>query len=122
MNPKDQPDGFIVNGTLPVSDDQGVHSLTDVSVFASGPGAERFRGTYNNIDIFFKMADALGQIPFTAAHARRRSGEATGIDQDCERRQVVYFTHYRFLMRTKGCLLALLSTAISPPKLRAQLP
>ncbi|KAK1235233.1 hypothetical protein PQX77_001539, partial [Marasmius sp. AFHP31] len=60
VNPQDQPEGFVVNGTLPVSDEQGVHSLTDVSVFASGPGAERFRGTYNNIDIFFKMADALG--------------------------------------------------------------
>ncbi|KAL0577138.1 hypothetical protein V5O48_004852 [Marasmius crinis-equi] len=60
VNPQDQPDGFVVNGTLPVSDDQGVHSLTDVSVFASGPGSERFRGVYNNIDIFFKIADALG--------------------------------------------------------------
>lgn len=59
VNPPDQPNGFIVNGTLPVSEPQGVHSLTDVSVFASGPGSEAFRGTYNNIDIFFKIADAL---------------------------------------------------------------
>ncbi|KAF9267837.1 alkaline phosphatase-like protein [Marasmius fiardii PR-910] len=60
VNPQDQPDGFIVNGTLPVDEAQGVHSLTDVSVFASGPGHELFRGTYNNVDIFFKMAEALG--------------------------------------------------------------
>jgi len=45
VNPADQPGGFIVNGTLPVSEPQGVHSVTDVSVFASGPGCEGFRGT-----------------------------------------------------------------------------
>jgi hypothetical protein len=28
VNPADQPQGFVVNGTLPVSNDQGVHSLT----------------------------------------------------------------------------------------------
>jgi alkaline phosphatase len=30
-----------------------------VSVFASGPGSDMFRGVYNSIDIFFKLADAL---------------------------------------------------------------
>ncbi|KAF5367547.1 hypothetical protein D9758_003660 [Tetrapyrgos nigripes] len=77
VNPSDQPDGeyhaptsvcpdadsfagFVVNGTLSVDQPQGVHSLTDVSVFASGPGSEAFRGVYNSIDIFFKIADALG--------------------------------------------------------------
>ncbi|TRM64227.1 alkaline phosphatase [Schizophyllum amplum] len=59
VNAYDNPDGFVVNGTLPVAYDQGVHSLTDVSVFASGPGSEAFRGVYNNIDIFFKLAGAL---------------------------------------------------------------
>lgn len=56
----------------------GVHSLTDVAVFASGPGAHLFRGVYDNLcvfsaadgsrfrlmmslnrDIFYKVADAL---------------------------------------------------------------
>ncbi|KAF5382183.1 hypothetical protein D9615_004372 [Tricholomella constricta] len=60
VNPVDQASGFIVNGTLPVSQGQGVHSLQDVSVFANGPGGKAFRGVYNNIDIFFKIADALG--------------------------------------------------------------
>ncbi|KAG7089490.1 hypothetical protein E1B28_011170 [Marasmius oreades] len=60
VNPKDQPDGFVVNGTLPVDEDQGVHSLTDVSVFAWGPGHEVFRGAYSNVEIFFKIADSLG--------------------------------------------------------------
>ncbi|KAF7325570.1 Alkaline phosphatase [Mycena kentingensis (nom. inval.)] len=60
LNPADEPAGFTMPGNLPTSEPQGVHSLTDVSVFASGPGAASFRGVYNSIDIFFKMADALG--------------------------------------------------------------
>ena len=82
VNPTDNVDGFVVNGTLPVSNDQGVHSLTDVPVFAMGPCQELFAGeynifiaifcwvsglmltvstgVYNNIDIFFNMAECLG--------------------------------------------------------------
>lgn len=59
VNPEDGIGGFVTNGTLPVSNDQGVHSLADVAVFASGPGAQAFAGVYNSIDIFFKIADAL---------------------------------------------------------------
>ncbi|KAF9449515.1 alkaline phosphatase [Macrolepiota fuliginosa MF-IS2] len=59
-NPDDNTDGFDVSGTLGGDEAQGVHSLTDVSIFASGPGAEAFRGVYNNIDIFYKVADAMG--------------------------------------------------------------
>lgn len=59
VNPTDSPDGFITNGTLPTSAAQGVHSLTDVPVFASGPGAELFGGVYNSVDVFFKMCSAL---------------------------------------------------------------
>ncbi|KAK7687957.1 hypothetical protein QCA50_009176 [Cerrena zonata] len=59
-NPNDQPNGFHASGTLPPSSGQGVHSLTDVSVFANGPGSDAFRGVYNNVDIFFKIANALG--------------------------------------------------------------
>ncbi|KAF2176226.1 alkaline phosphatase-like protein [Zopfia rhizophila CBS 207.26] len=60
VNPKDAPDGFVINGTLPVADDQGVHSLTDVPVFAMGPCQESFGGVYNSIDIFFGMAECFG--------------------------------------------------------------
>ncbi|KAL9101948.1 MAG: hypothetical protein Q9163_002836 [Psora crenata] len=60
VNYKDAPTGFVVNGTLPVDLDQGVHSLTDVPVFAKGPCQESFGGVYNNIDIFFAMADCFG--------------------------------------------------------------
>ncbi|KAK0615850.1 alkaline phosphatase [Bombardia bombarda] len=60
VNPKDNPAGFVVNGTLPTNQAQGVHSLTDVPVFAMGPCQETFGGTYSNIDIFYKMAECLG--------------------------------------------------------------
>ena len=60
VNAKDNTDGFIVNGTLPTNEAQGVHSLTDVPVFAMGPCQELFGGVYNNIDIFFNMANCLG--------------------------------------------------------------
>ncbi|KAI4198691.1 MAG: hypothetical protein LQ346_002711 [Caloplaca aetnensis] len=60
VNYKDAVTGFVVNGTLPVSNAQGVHSLTDVPVFAQGPCQELFGGVYNNIDIFFNMAACFG--------------------------------------------------------------
>ncbi|QIX01551.1 hypothetical protein AMS68_007068 [Peltaster fructicola] len=60
VNYKDAVTGFVVNGTLPPSADQGVHSLTDVPIFATGPCHELFRGVMNSIDIFYHMADCLG--------------------------------------------------------------
>ncbi|EHK99643.1 putative Alkaline phosphatase H [Glarea lozoyensis 74030] len=60
VNAKDNTDGYIVNGTLPTNEAQGVHSLTDVPVFAMGPCQELFGGVYSNIDIFFNMANCLG--------------------------------------------------------------
>lgn len=60
VNPKDGKDGILLNGTLPVENDQGVHSLTDVPVFAMGPCQELFGGVYNSVDIFFSMAECFG--------------------------------------------------------------
>ncbi|KAJ4389200.1 hypothetical protein N0V93_006663 [Gnomoniopsis smithogilvyi] len=59
-NPAQTVDGFVVNGTLPVSESQGVHSLTDVPVFAMGPCQELFGGVYSAIDVFYGMASCLG--------------------------------------------------------------
>ncbi|KAI1832631.1 hypothetical protein DTO006G1_1671 [Penicillium roqueforti] len=59
-NYKDAVSGFMVNGTLPLDAGQGVHSLTDVPVFARGPCQELFGGVYSSIDIFFNMAECLG--------------------------------------------------------------
>ena len=60
VNERDGLGGFVVNGTLPVSADQGVHSLTDVAVFAQGPCQDLFGGVYGNVDVFFGMAECLG--------------------------------------------------------------
>ncbi|KAJ5868373.1 hypothetical protein N7534_002926 [Penicillium rubens] len=59
-NYKDAVTGFLVNGNMPLDQGQGVHSLTDVPVFARGPCQELFGGVYNSIDIFFHMAECLG--------------------------------------------------------------
>jgi hypothetical protein len=59
-DPKDSTAGFTINGTLPTTEGQGVHSLTDVPVYAMGPCQELFSGVYNNIDMFYKMAECFG--------------------------------------------------------------
>ncbi len=63
VNPKDNPQGVTINGTLPIYESQGVHSLTDVPVYSSGPGADVFRGVYSNIEVFHKMAHILVSRP-----------------------------------------------------------
>lgn len=60
VSAEDRPGGFVVNGTLPVAESQGVHSLTDVPIYARGPCQEVFGGTYSNIDVFYKIAGCLG--------------------------------------------------------------
>ncbi|RYN62578.1 hypothetical protein AA0118_g5525 [Alternaria tenuissima] len=60
VNPEDGEGGILLNGTLPIENDQGVHSLTDVPVYAMGPCKELFQGTYNSIDIFYNMAECFG--------------------------------------------------------------
>jgi hypothetical protein len=60
VNPDDAKSGLIVNGTLPVNNDEGVHSLTDVPVFAMGPCHQTFAGVYNSIDVFYHLANCMG--------------------------------------------------------------
>ncbi|ROT39271.1 hypothetical protein SODALDRAFT_359149 [Sodiomyces alkalinus F11] len=59
-NPGQAVDGFVTNGTIPTSESQGVHSLTDVMVYAMGPCQEIFGGTYDNTDVFYEMATCFG--------------------------------------------------------------
>jgi len=40
----------------------GTHSATLIPVFAYGPGAEAFKGIYQNTDIFHKMAAAVSPV------------------------------------------------------------
>ncbi|UNI19081.1 hypothetical protein JDV02_005298 [Purpureocillium takamizusanense] len=60
VNPVDAPHGIVINGTLPTSEAQGVHSLTDVPVYALGPCQDTFSGTFSNVDVFYKIASCLG--------------------------------------------------------------
>lgn len=50
----------MVNGTIPTNQASGVHSLTDVPIYAWGPCQNTFSGTFNNVDIFYKIANCLG--------------------------------------------------------------
>lgn len=61
-NPDDDPNGITMTNNLPNST-TGVHTLQDVPVFAFGPGAEYFDGTYHQREVFFGMAWALGLDP-----------------------------------------------------------
>jgi len=60
FNPEDNVDGFAMTGNLDASEGQGVHSLVDVPIYAWGPGHELFRGVMGNVDIAFRVAEALG--------------------------------------------------------------
>ena len=43
----------------------GTHSATLIPVFAYGPGAEAFKGMYQNTEIFHKMAELLAKGEIT---------------------------------------------------------
>lgn len=60
FNPADNVRGFQMTGNIGGSSGQGVHSLVDVPIYAWGPGHELFRGVMGNVDIAFRVAEALG--------------------------------------------------------------
>lgn len=47
-------------------------------MFANGPGHEAFRGVYNSVDIFFKIADALGLGKEEHSHGHGHPGREMG--------------------------------------------
>ncbi|SAM00751.1 hypothetical protein [Absidia glauca] len=51
--------GLLFNNNLPHGNDQGVHSMSDVFIYSNGPGSELFKKTFENWELFFKMAEAL---------------------------------------------------------------
>ncbi|KAF8930207.1 alkaline-phosphatase-like protein [Dissophora ornata] len=59
-NPTDAIHGIPKTSTLGATESVGVHSLQDVPVFASGPGAHLFAGIQDNTEIFHKVAHLLG--------------------------------------------------------------
>lgn len=54
------PQAMRMQGNLPFTQSQGVHSADDVILTAMGPGAELFRGRIDNTRVFRVMATALG--------------------------------------------------------------
>ncbi|MEK3723427.1 alkaline phosphatase [Paenibacillus sp. FSL H8-0034] len=61
-NPDDpERDRFLRKGTLnPTIESTGVHSADDVPLMAYGPGSSYFKGTMDNTEVFFGLANALG--------------------------------------------------------------
>lgn len=68
-NPEDDPNGIPMNGNLDVASGSGVHTLQDVPVYATGPGAAFFGRVYHQSEIFFGMAAAIG-LDLTAADGK----------------------------------------------------
>ena len=54
------PGAQLRTGNLPRDAQQGVHTVEDVVLRATGPGAERFHGFVDNTFVFRGMAEALG--------------------------------------------------------------
>ncbi|OAD68755.1 hypothetical protein PHYBLDRAFT_136301 [Phycomyces blakesleeanus NRRL 1555(-)] len=55
----DYQKGLKWNSNLPTEENQGVHSMSDVFIYSNGPGSDLFKKTFENWDLFFKMAEAM---------------------------------------------------------------
>jgi alkaline phosphatase len=58
-NKKRNGDGELQTGNLPWSVNNEVHTVEDVPLTASGPGAEQFHKTIDNTEVFFAIVNAL---------------------------------------------------------------
>jgi alkaline phosphatase len=77
-NPARDPGTIVQVGNLPYSQTNCVHTVEDVAVFASGPGAERFNAFQDNTELFFGIAEALALRPPVDRLAGARSTETIG--------------------------------------------
>ncbi len=59
-NPAKDGGSALQTGNLDFSQTNCVHTVEDVPIMASGPGAARFNGVLDNTEVFFAMMDALG--------------------------------------------------------------
>ncbi len=84
-NPDDDPNGIVMSGNLPMDSSTGVHTLQDVPVFASGPGAGFFGQIMDNTEVFFGIAYALGVDPMAEDGMAAAMDEAmAGEEMVCE--------------------------------------
>jgi len=80
-NPDDDPNGIVMSGNLPMGSSSGVHTLQDVPVFASGPGAGFFGQVMDNTEVFFGIAYALGVDPMAEDGMAAAMDEAMADDE-----------------------------------------
>ena len=59
-NPSRDAGAELQTGNLPFAETNCVHTVEDVGIWASGPGAERFNALLDNTEVFFAMMHALG--------------------------------------------------------------
>ncbi len=59
-NPAHDAGALVQIGNLPYNQTNCVHTVEDVGIFASGPGAARFNAFLDNTEVFFAIVDALG--------------------------------------------------------------
>ncbi|MEV6816033.1 alkaline phosphatase [Micromonospora sp. NPDC051296] len=59
-NPARDPGAELQTGNLPFDQTNCVHTVEDVAIVASGPGAQRFNGFLDNTEVFHAIIDALG--------------------------------------------------------------
>lgn len=71
-NPAHDPGALVQIGNLPYNQTNCVHTVEDVGIVASGPGAARFNAFLDNTEVFFAMMDALG-LKVSPAEARGAS-------------------------------------------------
>lgn len=62
-NPDDDPNGLQLGGNLPEGATSSVHTLQDVPVYAQGPASDMLGKRYENTEVFFAMAAAIGLDP-----------------------------------------------------------
>lgn len=51
--------GLHFMSNLPHGESSGVHSMSDVFMYSNGPSSDLFRKTFENWELFFKMAEAM---------------------------------------------------------------
>jgi alkaline phosphatase len=68
---KNAPGAVLRTGNLPRTADTGTHTADDALLTAAGPGAEKFHGFMENVEVFRVMTDALGLGPQPAKAAAK---------------------------------------------------
>lgn len=76
-NTQHDPNGIYFTGNLPLNANQAVHTLQDVQITATGPGAECFNGYHENTDVFFCLAGAISLDPRQSSPAASPTAPAT---------------------------------------------